>query len=359
MELDVGYGARFRTGIAAERALPIARSRPCPRTLFHMHNFLSPAGPPDIADRRFPNRVADVHDMRALTAETRSVIHARMNTPTRGVRTGIEAIDKLLITLQPGGLYLLVARPGSGRTAFALHLVREIVKHDPQQRVIYISLDHDRVALMAQFVASVGRIPLLHLAQGTLHDSKLAQLDACFRTVAEWPLEVIDPLDLNIDQLSSIVADRLRTPAHAPQFVVVDHLDAIQGDAHAHGEDDTYENVRRLKIMALELQLPVLVIVPLPGDLEEDGANDVFAREAPELRDLRRLGRCDRAADAVLFLHHDPATSDLERDTYRSIVCTLAMHRHGPTGRILARLHSDTCTFNIPAPEADQAGRVP
>lgn len=305
------------------------------------------------------DRTAVVHEMSTAADETLEQISDRMKNPNQGIQTGMEDIDQKLMALRPGGLYVLAARPGVGKTSLALRIVQGIVSHpESPHRVLFFSLEVDRRDLVKKLIAAVGKIDFKGLDQGTLPEDDFSRLEETIRQIKDWPMEMMDVADLTVHQLRSVVKRRMLETDNGIKLIVIDYLQLLQA---SRADQDEYAKIveitRVLKVLAMEMHLPVMALSQMSRDSEKGSA----PRE-PRLSDLRGAGSIEQDADAVLFIHRTDTEDREGPDAYRSIKVIIAKNRFGPTGHTAMRFFPAKMSFEQAAPEEDEedggGGRV-
>ncbi len=301
---------------------------------------------------------SSVHGMSKVADETLEVIQKRMHEPDSGVRTGLEDIDGKLGSLRPGGLYILAARPGVGKTSLALRMVQSIVAApENPQRVLFFSLEVDRTDLVKKLIAAYGKLPFKDLDMGTLPPELFDRLTETMKIVKQWPMEMMDVSDLTVHQLRSVVKRRMLETGGGLKLIVIDYLQLLQG---SNREQEEYAKVseitRVLKVLALEMKMPVLALSQMSRDSEKGTA----PRE-PRLSDLRGSGSIEQDADAVLFIHRVDTEEQEGPDAFRTIKIRIAKNRFGPTGDTLMHFFPTKLSFEQAAaePEDDDDGDAP
>ncbi len=291
-----------------------------------------------------------VHDMSTVADETLTAIHQRMNEPESGVRTGMADIDDKLMSLRPGGLYILAARPGVGKTSLALRIVQGVVSTpETAQRVLFFSLEVDRRDLVKKLIAAYGKLPFKDLDMGTLPEDMFGRLEETINIVKQWPMEMMDVADLTVLQLRAVVKRRQIESGGQLKLIVIDYLQLLQGSSREQEEYAKISEISRvLKNLSRECHVPVLALSQMSRDSEKGSA----PRE-PRLSDLRGSGSIEQDADAVMFIHRVDTEDREGEDAYRTIKIKLAKNRFGPTGDTLMHFYPAKLSFEQAAPEAD------
>jgi replicative DNA helicase len=234
------------------------------------------------------------------------------------IDTGLPALDMILGPIRPGEVLVVAARPGVGKTAFALGMATHVAVDMGRPSAVF-SLEMVRREVFDRLTAGRSRFTLGRLRSdniGTGDYSDLIKAEEPFRAA---PLAVYDGAH-GLGLLRSRI--RRESAVHGLRFAVVDYFGLL--DLEAGGSTPRWERVgeasRNLKTLALELGLTILLCVQL--NREADG------RE-PSLGQLRDSGTIEQDADRVILLHR----RDEDEREDRSVSAIVAKNRHGPTGR--------------------------
>ena len=282
------------------------------------------------------NKSATVHGIATVVDETLDDIQAHINNPEIGVKTGIHELDEKLMSLRPGGLYILAARPGVGKTSLALKIVANIVGHNEEKNgALFFSLEVDRKDLVKKLLSAEAHVEFKSLEDGTLDSAAMERLAETAKSFKTWPLDLMDVSDLTVQALRSIVKRRMLETQGQLKVVVLDYLQLLNS---ARPDSNEYEKVseisRVLKVLARELRIPVVALSQMSRESEKGVGS---APREPRLSDLRGSGSIEQDADAVLFIHRtDQAdggqSSGGEGEECRTIKVIVAKNRFGPTG---------------------------
>lgn len=224
------------------------------------------------------------------------------------VFTGFPTIDEMLLSLRPGGLYVIAARPGAGKTSFALAVARNVVapEHDEMQQgqgVLLFSLEVDRVDLVQKIVCGMSDISFEQIEAG-LSDADQERMLPDVEEFGSWPLSIMDESDLTVQALRGIVQRQLMDNP-ALKLIIIDYLQLL-GSVSSMSEYEKVSDISRgLKILARDLRIPVIALSQMSRDSEKGSEP-----RAPKLSDLRGSGAIEQDADAVIFLHRLPAEAD-------------------------------------------------
>lgn len=278
------------------------------------------------------NRVATVHAVTDVVDQTLHRITEQNAHPEQLVRTGFDRIDKMLVALRPGGLYVLAARPGVGKTSMALKIVSHIAgAGDAEHRhgVLFFSLEVDRVDLLKKLLAAESGVDFSKLDTGSVDAEEMALVEQAGNACRSWALHLMDVADLTVHALRSVVKRHQLETQGALKLVVVDYLQLLRSTKSEATEYERISEISRiLKLMAMDLHLPVMALSQMSREGEKGASSQ--PRE-PRLSDLRGSGSIEQDADAVLFMHRIDG-GEGSQDEVRRLKLIVAKNRFGQTG---------------------------
>lgn len=240
-----------------------------------------------------------------------------------GVPTGIKDLDRVIMGLNKSDLILLAARPGMGKTSFALNIA-ENVAINKGKKVAFFSLEMSKEQLVSRILSTKGQIPGQTLRLGKLSDKEWERLIEAGDIVSKSPIYIDDTPGITIPEMKA----KLRRLGKC-DLVVIDYLQLMSSARRIDNRvQEVSEITRNLKIMAKELDVPVLTLSQLSR------ASEQRTDHKPVLSDLRDSGSIEQDADIVLFLYregyYDSAEVDENQDR-NSGECIVAKNRHGET----------------------------
>ena len=250
----------------------------------------------------------------------------------RGVPTGFTSLDNLLAGLQKSDLIILAARPSMGKTTFALDLARNAAVQFKKSVGIF-SLEMSAQQLTDRMLASEAAVDSWKLRTGKLKtDQEFEAVQAAMARLAEASIHIDDQPGTNILKMRSS-ARRLHNE-HGLDLLIVDYLQ-LMSPTNTKASDSMVQQVteisRSLKILARELNVPVLALSQLSRAVEQRGGR-------PRLSDLRDSGSIEQDADVVMFIHReDKINKESDRPNIAEIL--VEKHRNGPVGK--AELYFD------------------
>jgi replicative DNA helicase len=296
------------------------------------------------------NRSSTVHGISSVVDETLDDIQAHINNPEVGVKTGIADVDDKLMSLRPGGLYVLAARPGVGKTSLALKIVANIAGHsDEKNGVLFFSLEVDRKDLVKKLLSAEASVEFKALENGTLDSHEMERLAETAKMFKGWMLDLMDVSDLTVQALRSIVKRRMLETGGSLKLVVLDYLQLLNSSRSDANEYEKVSEISRvLKVMARELRIPVMALSQMSRESEKGAGS---APRDPRLSDLRGSGSIEQDADAVIFIHRTDAGEGSKNDECRRIKVIVAKNRFGPTGSASMNFFPAKMRFEMAAPE--------
>jgi replicative DNA helicase len=243
----------------------------------------------------------------------------------RGVPTGFHGLDNLLSGFQRSDLVILAARPSMGKTTFALDIARNAAILYKASVGIF-SLEMSDQQLVDRMLAAEAGVDSWKLRTGKLStDQEFEAVQAAMAKLSEAPIHIDDQPGNNILKMRSS-ARRLKNE-HGLDLLIVDYLQLMQ-PTHTKSSDSMVQQVteisRSLKILARELDVPILALSQLSRAVEQRGGK-------PRLSDLRDSGSIEQDADVVMFIHReDKINKESERPNIAEIM--IEKHRNGPVG---------------------------
>ena len=246
-----------------------------------------------------------------------------------GISTGLSAVDGKINGLKKSDLVLLAARPGMGKTSMALNIAINAARTSGKTVAVF-SLEMSREQLVTRLIASEGLVENTRLTTGNLRESDWQKIAEAASNLSKMDIRLDDnPLltvaDMNakcrrLDNLGLIIIDylQLMTSAGGKSY---------NGENRQQAVSDIS---RMLKIMAKELQVPVLCLSQLSR------ANEKREDKRPMLSDLRESGAIEQDADIVMFLYRDDYYNE-DSEKRNVAECIVAKNRHGETGKVELR----------------------
>jgi replicative DNA helicase len=244
-----------------------------------------------------------------------------------GVPTGFTDLDQLTNGLHPGQMVIIAARPAIGKSTLGLDLARSCSIRNGLTSVIF-SLEMGRNEITMRLLSAEARVALHHMRSGTMTDDDWARLARRMGEVSAAPLFIDDSPNMSMMEIRA-KCRRLKQ-RHDLRLVIVDYLQLMSSGGARRPESrqqEVSEMSRALKLLAKELEVPVIAIAQLNRGPEQR------TDKRPMMSDLRESGSLEQDADVVVLLHREDA---YERESPRAGEADLiiAKHRNGPTATI-------------------------
>jgi replicative DNA helicase len=275
----------------------------------------------DVAERRLSEDFVPLEDLLQPTMDEIDAI-ASNGGLSRGVPTGFTELDEVTNGLHPGQMIIVAARPGVGKSTLGLDLMRSCsIKH--RMASVIFSLEMSKSEIVMRLLSAEAKIKLADMRSGRMNDDDWTRLARRMSEISEAPLYIDDSPNLTMMEIRA-KARRLRQKANL-RLIVIDYMQLMtSGKKYESRQVEVSEFSRHLKLLAKELEVPVVAISQLNRGPEQR------TDKKPMLSDLRESGSLEQDADVVILLHRPDA---FERDDPRGGEADfiLAKHRNGPT----------------------------
>lgn len=248
----------------------------------------------------------------------------------RGVATGFQDLDHMLAGFQPSNLIILAARPGTGKTAFAVNIA-QFVTTMSKKKIGMFSLEMSREELVDRLLVGQANIDAWKLKTGRLSQEDFLKISDAMGVLAEAEFYIDDTPGLSIFEMRT-KARRLKME-HNIDMLIVDYLQLAHGMTRDNRVQEVGEISQGLKNIARELKIPVLALAQLSRAVEQRG------EKAPQLSDLRESGSIEQDADVVMFLYRK------DDDIRESVTLKVAKHRNGGLGEVELYFRGDRVKF--------------
>lgn len=253
-----------------------------------------------------------------------------------GIDTGYTDLNKITGGFQNSDFIIIGARPAMGKTALALSMASKITKKNIP--VAVFSLEMSKAQLGKRLISGTSCVNSQKISTGRLEDSEWQRIIKASDILSKRPLYIEDSAEINILQLRSKARQLKRQKGI--KLIIIDYLQLLASERKRDNKVQEVSDIsRQLKILAKELNIPVIALAQLSRSVE--------ARQdkRPMLSDLRESGSIEQDADIVMFLYRDEY---YKTDTNNKNLAELmiAKHRNGSTGTVNLYYHSDYCTFD-------------
>ena len=248
-----------------------------------------------------------------------------------GVKTGFSELDRYFVSLGEGDLVLVGARPGMGKTAFALNLALNMAFKYPDKDIAIFSLEMSKEQLVNRMISCQALIDNYTVKKAAFSDDQWGDLANACSQLSGTRIYLDDTTSITVTDIVTKVR-RLANPG----IIIIDYLQLMQGETHKENRVlEIGDITRTLKILAKDLKVPVLLLSQLsrpPKNIKE---------KRPQLQDLRDSGSIEQDADIVMMLYregydnNDSQKKQPEGDSgQNTIECIIGKNRHGNTGTV-------------------------
>ncbi|MBR5535913.1 MAG: replicative DNA helicase [Clostridia bacterium] len=239
-----------------------------------------------------------------------------------GVPTGFKELDTLTAGLQKGALVIVAARPGVGKTSFALNIAEHAAIRHKVPAIIF-SLEMSKEELVNRVLSSEALVSSEKMRVGALDAPDMAKIAHSLNGVMSAPIYIDDTSDISISEIRA-KCRRLKLEKNLG-LVVIDYLQLMETKGGSDNRAQAVAEISRsLKIMAKELEVPVITLSQL--NRMSEGRKD----KRPQVSDLRESGSIEQDADIVMLLYNpDNAQEDPNAEKSNIVECIVAKHRGG------------------------------
>ena len=258
-----------------------------------------------------------------------------------GIPTGWVDIDRLTTGLQANEFIIIAARPAMGKTAFAVNLATNVAINT-DKTVALFNMEMGAEQLASRMLSSLGQIEGTKLSTGNLLNDDWKRVNEAISQLSDAKMYMDDTPGITIGEIRS-KCRRLANSEEGLGLVIIDYLQLISSSVSygSNRQQEVSDISRALKMMALELNVPVVALAQLSRavDSRED--------KRPVMSDLRESGSIEQDADIVAFLYRDDYYhKESKIDENNSISeFIIRKHRKGPTGTIELLFKRNTSTF--------------
>lgn len=239
-----------------------------------------------------------------------------------GAKTGFSKLDQITSGLNKSDLIIVAARPGMGKSAFALNVATNMCKRSNKEVAIF-SLEMGKEQMVTRMLSSESLVSNGVLRSGNLEVEDWNKLAEGAASLSEMPIYIDDTAGVTVPQMKAKLR-RMRNLG----LVVIDYLQLMESASkHTNRVNEVSEITRQLKLMAKELNVPIICLSQLARGPENRQDH------RPMLADLRESGSIEQDADIVLFLYRDGYYNE-ELENQSEAECIVSKNRHGETGTV-------------------------
>lgn len=258
-----------------------------------------------------------------------------------GVPTGFIDFDRQTAGLHENQLIIVAARPGMGKTLFALNVACNVAMNSGKTVALF-NLEMDVCQLANRMLSSVGQVEGRKFASGRFNNDDWIRINEAISQLSEAKIYISDTTNVTIGDIRS-KCRRLASSDNGLGLVIIDYLQLLSGGKNygTNRQQEISDISRALKLMALELHVPVIALSQLSRSVEQR------EDKRPNLSDLRESGAIEQDADIVTFLYRDSyyKRGAVEESGASVSELIIGKHRNGNTGTINLIFKGDTCSF--------------
>ncbi|MFM8848388.1 MAG: replicative DNA helicase [Actinomycetota bacterium] len=300
-------------------------------------------------------RVVDsTKPLRELLEEASDELEKRFESKVQltGMPTGFTDLDAKILGLQKSSLVIVGARPAMGKTAFALNVATNVAQKSGLPVLIF-SLEMSHSELTMRILSSEAGVESSKLRTGNLSVSEWTMINNAIGRLDQQLIFLDDNPRVTVMEIRA-KARRLKAKYGGLGLIVIDYLQLMSGHGAENRQLEVSEISRNLKILAREMEVPVVALSQLSRQLE------TRQDKRPQLSDLRESGSLEQDADIVMFLHRPEMyrneKGESAENTEKGIAeVILSKHRAGPTGTVKLVFMAETTRFVNAARDRDIA----
>ncbi len=262
-----------------------------------------------------------------------------------GIPTGFSNLDRVTSGWQASDLIIIAARPGMGKTAFALSMARNIAI-DYKKPVGFFSLEMSSEQLVNRLIASEAQLGANKLRKGDLADHEMIQLHEKIKYLSEAPIFIDDTPALTIFELRAKARRLVKN--HKVGILIIDYLQLMHAGGNAGNREQEISTISRsLKGIAKELKIPVIALSQVNRGVESRSG---VGSKRPMLSDLRESGAIEQDADIVTFIYRPEYYKIFEwdngDDSRGQAEIMIAKHRNGSLANIRLKFTAEFARFS-------------
>lgn len=261
---------------------------------------------------------------------------AQEDSTVTGLETGYPELDQVTAGLHADELIILAARPGVGKTAFALNVAENVAIHNPTTVAIF-SLEMGAEQLASRLLCAKGNVDANHLRTGNLNEEEWQNLIVAMGILSKTSIYIDDTPGIKMAEIRA-QCRRLAKETGNLGLVIVDYLQLIEGSGQENRQQEVSTISRQLKKLAKELHVPVIALSQLSRGVEQR------QDKRPVLSDIRESGSIEQDADVVAFLYREDYYNNEASDSEEpandqdqnvgEVEVIIGKNRSGPRGTV-------------------------
>lgn len=288
----------------------------------------------DIRSSKSNKSLVNIKDILTETFDRLDKLNSESQTDILGIPTGFGDLDLTLTGLNRSDLILLAARPGMGKTSFALNIAKNV---SSKFKTAIFSLEMSKEQLASRLLSMEGKIPGNKLRRGHLDPDEWVRLSETASEFSNCNLYIDDTAGITVPEMKA----KVRRSGNV-DLVIIDYLQLISCNRKISNRVQEISDItRQLKIMAKELNIPVICLSQLSR------ASEQRQDHRPLLSDLRDSGSIEQDADIVIMLYRPGYYANPMDDKidHSECECIIAKNRHGETKTVSLHWQSEYTKF--------------
>lgn len=252
-----------------------------------------------------------------------------------GIASGFNDLDKIVGGFQPGQLIVFASRPGMGKTALGVNIAQNVASRNVPALIFALEMPSKELA--GRLISRQSEVPFsrIRVTPEDLDTDEWAKINMAVATLTAQPLYIDDRPPYTMASIRARARRAVRSKG--VKIIVIDYLQLIAAEFRGENRQvEVAETSRSLKMLARELEVPVLVMAQLSR------ATEKREEKRPQLSDLRDSGAIEQDSDIVIFPWREGYYDPTDGDRAELIV---AKHRNGEVGTVYARWHASTVEF--------------
>lgn len=285
-----------------------------------------------------------------ISKDVDKIVQAAANKDgVSGIPTGYTKLDDITSGFQNGELITIAGRPAMGKTSFALSIAKNVAV-DYEIPTLFFSLEMNATTIVNRLISNVCEISTNKILNGQLMPDEWDRLDKRTKLLNNKPLFIDDTPGLNIEGISNRIKKCVEN--NGIKLVIIDYFQLIATPYRLNRtrHDELAEIMHSLKIMARELDIPIIILSQLNRAVEDREYG--LEGKRPILSDLRECGAIEEDSDIVLFVHRPEYyhiyQDDNGRDLHGLAQIIIAKHRMGYTSDVLLAFRGEYVMFENP-----------
>ncbi|WP_052673999.1 replicative DNA helicase [Legionella fallonii] len=251
----------------------------------------------------------------------------RASDASYGLKTGLTEFDNLTGGLSPSDLIIIAGRPSIGKTTLAMNIIEHIALKLNKTAILF-SLETAPEISALKFICSLGRVDAHRLRSGSVEDEDWPRITTAVQTLSESPIYIDNVIEETIDTICA-KSRKIALNTGNIGLIVVDYIQLLccRGSTPENRTAELSSILRYLKILAKELNVPVIAISQLNQNVEQR------TDKRPIISDLKDSESIEDDADMICFVHRNDYYDENSEDKYIAEII-VAKHRNGPQGKI-------------------------